>query len=144
MKKNKDASQRIPRRLICIPVLYATEGTKDFVVDYSTDLSEGGVLIQTTTPMPMDTTLDLKFRLPGAIKLIEVKGKVMWAQQYIPGTPDLNLVPGMGVKFVNLDDRSKKYIEAFIKKERGTRVFEDDIINDILEKDNNLPEGKED
>jgi uncharacterized protein (TIGR02266 family) len=131
MKKENIQNQRIPRKLICIPIFFSQEGKNLFKVDYSTDLSEGGVLIQTESPLPVGTRVDIKFRLPGGIKLIETKGEVVWSHPTIPNGADLNLVPGMGVKFLNLDEKSRKYIEAFIKNERETKVFEEDLEEEL-------------
>jgi len=121
-----------PRKLICIPVLFAKEGTKTYTLDYSTDLSEGGVLIQTTSPLPVSTRVELKFRLPNALKLIEVSGEVVWSLPYIPGESDLNLIPGMGVKFIKLDESSKMYIESFVRSEREKQGESEKTINDLL------------
>lgn len=131
MKKENRQNQRIPRKLICIPIFFSEEGKGLFKVDYSTDLSEGGVLIQTQEPLPVGTKLDIKFRLPGGIKLIETKGEVVWSHKKIGGETILDLVPGMGVKFLNLDEESKKYIEVFIKNEREAKVFEEDLKEEL-------------
>lgn len=131
MKGEKEQNPRIPRKLICIPIFFSVEGKNQFKVDYSTDLSEGGVLIQTEEPLPVGTRVDIKFRLPGAIKLIETKGEVVWSHKTIADESGLNLVPGMGVKFLGLDEKSKKYIDAFIKNERSTRVFEEDLEEEL-------------
>jgi uncharacterized protein (TIGR02266 family) len=131
MKKDNTQNQRIPRKLICIPIFFSEEGKNLFKVDYSTDLSEGGVLIQTPEPLPVGTRVDIKFRLPGGIKLIETKGEVVWSHKKISDETSLDLVPGMGVKFLNLDEKSKKYIETFIKNERETKVFEEDLEEEL-------------
>ena len=102
------------------------------MLDYSTDLSNGGVLIQTTSPLPVGTRVDLKFRLPNALKLIEVSGEVVWSLPYIPGQSDLNLIPGMGVKFSKLDESSKIYIESFVRSEREKQDEAENTLNDLI------------
>ncbi len=114
------------RRLICIPVLLSTEGADNFKIDYTTDMSVGGFLIQTGSPLKKGTMLDIRFRLPGAIKLIEAKGEVVWSHQYKPGTePTQDALPGMGIKFLNLDGQSKKYLISYVESEKGST--EEDI-----------------
>ncbi len=114
------------RRLICIPVLISTEGTDNFKIDYTSDVSVGGFLIQTGTPLKKGTILDIRFRLPGAIKLIEAKGEVVWSHEYKPGTePKQDALPGMGVKFLELDEQSKKYLISYVENEKGST--EEDI-----------------
>ncbi|MGB9736284.1 MAG: TIGR02266 family protein [bacterium] len=114
------------RKLICIPVLLSIEGTNNFKIDYTTDMSMGGILIQTQTPLKKGTRLDIRFRLPGAIKLIEAKGEVVWSHEYKPGTPPTQEnLPGMGIKFLELDEQSKRYLSSYIETEKGTS--EEDI-----------------
>ena len=117
-----------PRTLICIPMLYSVENKNSYVIDYCTDLSEGGVLIQTETPIVTGIRLNIKFRLPNAIKLIDVIGEVVWSHKHIPGQDALKLIPGMGVKFLNLDPLGKRYIETFVNKERTKGGTEGDLI----------------
>ena len=113
------------RKLICIPVIFYKTGSKDFVIDYTTDLSDGGVLIQTETLLPVGTKLELIFKLPNSIKLIEVSGEVAWVNESQHDQDPDKLIPGMGVKFINLDPESKKYIIDFIKTIRESSVLSD-------------------
>lgn len=114
------------RRLICIPILLSIEGTDNFKIDYTTDMSMGGLLIQTQSPFKKGTRLNIRFRLPGAIKLIEVKGEVVWSHEYKPGTlPSQDNLPGMGIRFLELDEQSKKYLNSYIESEKGSS--EEDI-----------------
>ncbi len=109
------------RRLICIPVLLSIEGTDNYKIDYTTDMSIGGFLIQTGSPLKKGIMLDIRFRLPGAIKLIEAKGEVIWSHEYKPGTePTQDALPGMGVKFLELDEQSKKYLISYVENEKGS------------------------
>ncbi len=114
------------RKLICIPVLLSIEGGNNFKIDYTTDISVGGFLIQTEAPLEKGLLLDIRFRLPGAIKLIETKGEVIWSHRYVPGTePTSNALPGMGIKFLKLDEQSRTYLVSYIENEKGS--IEEDI-----------------
>ncbi len=124
-----------PRKLICIPVLFAEADEKSYTLDYSTDLSEGGVLIQTAQPLPVGTRVRLKFRLPNALKLIDLTGEVVWSHPYIPGETDLNLIPGMGVKFLEIDETSRKYIDVFVKSEREKQARAEDLLKELESED---------
>ncbi len=128
---NQSIHRVSPRKLICIPILFAEKGKKTYSVDYSSDLSEGGVLIQTENPLPVGTYVNLKFRLPNAIKLIEITGEVVWSHPYIPGQTDLNLIPGMGVKFLDISETAKIYIETFVMSEREKRAQLDDLLSEM-------------
>ncbi len=117
------------RRLICIPVLLSAQGANKFKIDYTTDMSVGGFLIQTESPMEKGTILDVRFRLPGAIKLIEAKGEVIWSHKYTPGSElTQETLPGMGIKFLELDDQSRHYLVSYIENEKGST--EEDIFVD--------------
>jgi len=82
--------------------------------DYSIDLSTGGLFLETTLPLLLETPLDLEFILPGTDTTIRCKGRVAWANN-----PKLrrksHLPPGMGVQFLNLslDDMNaiRNYLE---------------------------------
>lgn len=113
------------RKLICIPVIFYEKGSKDFVIDYTTDLGDGGVLIQTERLLPVGTGLELIFKLPNSIKLIEVSGEVVWVNESQPEKEPDKLIPGMGVKFLNIDPESKKYIIDFIKTIRKASALVD-------------------
>lgn len=114
------------RRLICIPVLLSIEGANKFKIDYTSDMSVGGFLIQTESPLKKGLMLDIRFRLPGAIKLIEAKGEVIWSHEYLPGTePTQDALPGMGIKFLELDEQSRNYLISYVENEKGS--IEEDI-----------------
>jgi len=114
------------RKLICVPVFLSQRGANNFKVDYTTDMSVGGFLIQTEAPLEKGVILDIRFRLPGAIKLIETKGEVVWSHNYLPGSePNQNALPGMGIRFLELDEQSKRYLISYIEKQKGYK--EEDI-----------------
>lgn len=117
------------RRLICIPVLLSIQGANKFKIDYTTDMSVGGLLIQTEAPMDKGIVLDVRFRLPGAIKLIETKGEVVWSHKYTPGSEvTQDTLPGMGIRFTELDEQSRHYLISYIENEKGST--EEDIFVD--------------
>ena len=46
---------------------------------------------------------------------IEVEGEVIWVNPYRPGAPD-NLHPGMGIRFVGLDDEVRDQLLELIRR----------------------------
>jgi type IV pilus assembly protein PilZ len=81
------------------------------------NISKGGVFITTPRPLPTDTEIEVEFLLPKVSKKIRVKGKVKWSidQNQMPnGKP--GIVPGMGVKFIQISKESLKEILKYIKK----------------------------
>jgi type IV pilus assembly protein PilZ len=62
--------------------------------DNATTLGAGGMFIQTDSPLPIDSTIKLSFRLPGGSLRHEFEGRVVWANRSSPGTSG---AAGMGV-----------------------------------------------
>jgi type IV pilus assembly protein PilZ len=98
-----DAAERraAPRVLVDLEVDYASED--NYLFAYITDISETGIFVRTTSPEQPGTRLNLRFRPDDASDQIEIEGEVIWVNPYRPGAPD-NLHPGMGIRFVGLDD----------------------------------------
>jgi len=101
-----------PRFDVNIKVDYSTKGM--FVSNYVTNLSKGGVFIQTDDPLPLQSQINLTFTLPEFNIKIEAKGKVTWTYDIKKGTS--TIVPGMGIKFTDLATKHKTLIEDYISK----------------------------
>ncbi|HVK86409.1 MAG TPA: PilZ domain-containing protein [Kofleriaceae bacterium] len=99
--------RRAPRVLVDLEVDYASED--NYLFAYITDISVTGIFIRTTTPEAPGTHLNLRF---GAI---EAEGEVIWVNPYRPGAPD-NLHPGMGVRFLQLDDEIRDHLLELIRR----------------------------
>ena len=107
--------RRAPRLLVDLEVDYASE--ENYLFAYITDISATGIFVRTTTPEQPGTHLNLRFQLPhdeGGEK-IEVEGEVIWINPYRPGAPD-NLHPGMGIRFVGLDDAVRDELLELIRR----------------------------
>ncbi len=93
-------------------------------VDYSTvdamfseftrNINEGGLFIESETPLAPEEQVQLHFRLPGVDELFKVSGRVAWIRE--PGGQE---PAGMGVEFENLDAESRRRIDEIIQ---GLRV----------------------
>jgi uncharacterized protein (TIGR02266 family) len=89
--------------------------TKDiFVSNYVTNLSKGGVFIETKTPLPVQSEIHFIFILPDFNVKIEAKGKVVWTYDVKKGTG--KVVSGMGIKFTDLSPQHKAQIEEYLMK----------------------------
>jgi len=73
------------------------------------DLSRGGVFIESMGKLPLDTELDLDFRLPHLNKPLRPTAQVMWA-----GLHPKSRTPGMGLRFLALDRSSTQQIDSFV------------------------------
>lgn len=68
--------------------------------EYATTLGEGGLFVETETPLPAGAPLRLRFRLPGSARVHEVEGRVAWVRE--PATErDDAYPPGMGIRFTD-------------------------------------------
>ncbi len=109
-----DSDRRIaPRVLVDFEVDYASED--NYLFAYITDISETGIFIRTTTPEPAGTHLNLRFRLDDASPPIQIEGEVTWVNPYRPGNMN-NLHPGMGIKFIDLDDELKARLLELVRR----------------------------
>jgi uncharacterized protein (TIGR02266 family) len=74
------------------------------------NISLGGVFVETTTPLPLQTRLQIRFRIPTQPEPIEVAGEVRWVE---PGAADQ--LPGMGIRFQGLRAREVWALNRFFQ-----------------------------
>jgi type IV pilus assembly protein PilZ len=105
--------RQAPRVLVDLEVDYASE--ENYLFAYITDISETGIFVRTTTPEQPGTHLNLRFRPDDESPQLEVEGEVIWVNPYRPGAPD-NLHPGMGIRFVGLDDDLRDRLLELVRR----------------------------
>ncbi len=80
------------------------------------DLSRGGVFVESLGRLPVDTELDLDFRLPDVNKPLQPTAQVMWT-----GPHPKSRAPGMGLRFLALDRPSTQQIDSFVHQYTSPR-----------------------
>lgn len=104
--------RREPRFPARIEVDYAADAT--FLFAYITDISSLGIFIQTEQPQATGTRLELKFAPPeGAVEgegPFDLVGEVVWI-----ASADGPHEPGMGVRFIDLDEKTQNRLLDLIK-----------------------------
>lgn len=107
--------RRAPRVLVDLEVDYASE--ENYLFAYITDISATGIFVRTTTPEQPGTHLNLRFAPQDEDSLgpIECEGEVIWVNPYRPGAMD-NLHPGMGIRFVGIDDELRDRLLELIRR----------------------------
>jgi type IV pilus assembly protein PilZ len=105
------------RVTVDIEVDYRADDT--FLFAYITDISAMGIFVQTNTPEPVGTRLNLCFRLDG--RLMELEGEVTWINPQRPDDPS-GRNPGMGICFTNLEDQHRADLMRMVR----TFAFLDD------------------
>jgi uncharacterized protein (TIGR02266 family) len=104
---------RVP---VSIEVEYRTAGA--FLVAYTSNLSKGGLFIETDHPAPIGTDLVLRFTIPGAGP-IEVRGSVAWVRPEAMEGKN----PGMGVEFEQLDARHGQVVDEIVGSFKGLQIL---------------------
>lgn len=93
----------------------------NFYVGFAEDLSTGGVFVATHTQKQTGVILDININLAGCERPIKGVGEVRWAREFREGS---SVPPGLGVRFVELEDGSEAMIEEFLKSREP--LFYDD------------------
>jgi type IV pilus assembly protein PilZ len=114
---DNDASERRrhPRVPLSLLIQYRFDTLEDFLAEYSTDISQGGMFIRTDEPHDEGSLVYLQFYLRDGAKLIEGLGKVVRTIRPDPSgaTP---VTPGMGIEFVNFDEPSMNLIQQIVER----------------------------
>ena len=96
-----------------LPVAYRSVGT--FITDWATNISQGGMFINTRKPLPVGTVVKLIIQLPGTSFPFDMTGRVIRVAEW---DNRLNVAPGMGIEFTELDAAKREKIEAFVDRLR--------------------------
>lgn len=93
-------------------VEYRTVGS--FLSDWMVNISKGGMFVHTRNPIKVGSEVRLVFSLPGMPFPFDLNGRVKWIQPAAEGED--GDPPGMGIEFMDLDDRVRKRIERYVSK----------------------------
>ena len=104
--------RRSERAPVTVRVDYSTVDA--MFSEFTRNINEGGLFIESETPLAPDEQVQLHFRLPGVEELFKVSGRVAWVRE--PGGDE---PAGMGVEFENLDAQARGRIDEIIQ---GLRV----------------------
>jgi type IV pilus assembly protein PilZ len=108
--ENRRRSVRLQHEL---PVAYRSIGS--FITDWATNISQGGVFINTRKPLAVGTSVKLLIQLPGTGVPFDISGRVTrvndWDNKH-------NVAPGMAIEFTELDAATFERIQAFIDRLR--------------------------
>lgn len=96
-----------------IPVAYRTVGS--FLTDWATNISQGGLFINTRAPLPVGTAVRILIQLPGAAFPHQLEGRVTRVSEF---DNRANLVPGMGIEFTGVDEARRHELESFVARLR--------------------------
>ena len=99
-----------PRNTLRTQVVLEDEFGDGFIYFYTTDVSLGGLFIESEIPLKVGTTMFLSFALSANQPMIRTTGEVMRLEKLAPTYPGIS---GLGIRFFDLADDDRKAIEAF-------------------------------
>lgn len=104
--------RRAGRSGLTVRIDYAT--VDEIFSEFTRDINEGGLFIETDNPPPTDTRVALQFKLPGSDLPIQARGRVTRIQ--VPGGDG---PAGMGVEFENLGQDARALIDELVRGLKG-------------------------
>jgi uncharacterized protein (TIGR02266 family) len=109
--------RRSARTPIVVRIEYSTVDA--LFSDFTRNINEGGVFIESDAPAPLDSEVHLRFQLPGTREALRVSGRVAWIDAEQNGKPR-----GMGIEFDNLSDADRARIDELVVRLRTSRGAE--------------------
>jgi len=107
-------TRKDPRaKVLTMTVRYKSATLDEFIEHHSYDVSRGGMFIKTPSPFPPGTLLKFEVKIAADQKVIQGVGRVVWKRD---SETQADVRPaGMGVKFIKIDDGSRKVIDALVE-----------------------------
>ncbi|MBW1807065.1 MAG: TIGR02266 family protein [Deltaproteobacteria bacterium] len=112
--ENLDSERRQhPRMPVRLKVRVSQQNVEQFIESYTANISVGGIFIRSKKNQPIGTILFFEILLKDGRTVFKGKGEVTWSQSDTSpgGQPQLS---GMGVKFLALDQASKKIVAKIV------------------------------
>ncbi len=107
-------TRKDPRaKVLTMTVRYKSATLDEFIEHHSYDVSRGGMFIKTPSPFPPGTLLKFEVKIAADQKVIQGVGRVVWKREH-ETTADARPA-GMGVKFIKIDDASRKVIDTLVE-----------------------------
>jgi len=103
-----------PRAAVTVRVDYATVDA--MFSEFTENINEGGLFIESETLLDLEEQVQLQFRLPGVDDPIKVNGRVAWIREAGADGP-----AGMGVEFESLDANARLRVDEIVQELRVDR-----------------------
>lgn len=100
--------RRTPRTDITVRIDYAT--VDEMFSEFTRDINEGGLFIETEKPHQPGTEVSMQFRLPGSTAVLHTIGRVVRVS-----TGDVDMPPGMGIEFDELIVEDRLVIDRIVR-----------------------------
>ena len=122
MSSNSEENRKYPRapvrvEIICDELQDESRRGEAILCFYATDISIGGIFLETTVNFKVGDNLHLKFILPGDKQQVLITGKVVRITK-----KDSLVIPGIGIEFEHLSYEDKKRIEGYVIDEIADKL----------------------
>jgi len=104
-----DDRRKSPRAPIVVRVDYST--VDDFFSEFTQNINEGGMFIETESPAELDALVHLQFALPGETEPVKALGRVIRIVQSGDAEP-----PGMALEFEQMDAETRSRINTIVQQ----------------------------
>jgi uncharacterized protein (TIGR02266 family) len=104
--------RRARRSGLTVRIDYAT--VDEIFSEFTRDINEGGLFIETEKPHLPGTEVSMQFHLPGSEEVVETVGRVVRISRGGPGSS-----PGMGIEFDELKPDDRKKIDRIVRALRS-------------------------
>lgn len=84
------------------------------------DIGPGGLFVALPQPLPIQQELDVRMRLPIGRERKRVRARGIVVRQVFPDR-ESHLIPGVGIRFTEVDDASRALISTFVSESSGER-----------------------
>jgi len=112
--ESDDERRRFARTDLVVRVEYST--VDELFSEFTSDINEGGVFIETDEAQEVGTAVTLQFHLPGTVDPVKTQGLVVWRTDGSDGR-----TPGMGVEFESLAADARERINEMIRSMRSAQ-----------------------
>jgi uncharacterized protein (TIGR02266 family) len=104
--------RRSGRASLTVRIDYST--VDEMFAEFTRDISEGGLFIETEKPHPAGTEVSMQFHLPGSDEILQTVGRVARVSNGASGS-----TPGMGIEFDELTAEDRRKIDEIVRALRS-------------------------
>lgn len=104
--------RRAERAPVVVRIEYSTVDA--LFSDFTRNINEGGIFVETDEPIPLDEKVELKLRLPGSNEFVHVTGRVVRVE-----LATATSVGGIAIEFEELDAEARELINAAVRRLRS-------------------------
>lgn len=86
------------------------------------NMSLTGGFIETADPLPINSIINLSFSIPNSANRVEAVVEVIRVINKNSDNPSTRIVPGIGIRFLNISWEGKKIVDSYVKTREEKRM----------------------